>query len=67
MSRFFTPEIVGQIVEKWNHVPRLILDSFFIVIIRFLSPIDFAFILIVIRDNLGRRIRSDPDPTTLTQ
>ena len=56
MSRFFTPEIVGQIVEKCNSVPRLILDSFFIVIIGFLSPIDFAFILIVIRDNLGRGI-----------
>ena len=55
MSRFFTPEIVGQIVEKWSAVPRLILGSFFI-IIGFLVQIDFAFILIVIRDNLGRRI-----------
>ena len=66
MSRFFTPEIVGQIVEKWSAVPRLILGSFFI-IIGFLAQIDFAFILIVIRDNLGRGIRSDSDPTTLTQ
>ena len=56
MSRFFTPEIVGQIVEKWNPIPRLILGSFFIVIIGFLVQIDFTFILIVIRDNLGRGI-----------
>ena len=65
MSRFFTPEIVGQIVEKWNAVPRLILDSFFIVIIGFLVQIDFAFILIVIRDNLGHGVITKTDPAAL--
>ena len=64
MSRFFTPEIVGQIVEKWNTVPRLILGSFFI-IIGFLAQIDFAFILIVIRDNLGRGVITKTDPAAL--
>lgn len=64
MSRFFTPEIVGQIVEKWSAVPRLILGSFFI-IIGFLVQIDFAFILIVIRDNLGRGVITKTDPAAL--
>ena len=67
MSRFFTPKIVGQIVEKWNAVPRLILDSFFIVIIGFLVQIDFAFILIVIRDNLGRGIVAKANLASLGQ
>ena len=67
MCRFFMSEIVGQIVEKWNAVPRLILDSFFIVIIGFLVQIDFAFILIVIRDNLGRGIVAKANLASLGQ